>query len=473
MGAAFAREGRLSPWIGIWAANVATALAGLALMPRMQRMHDESRAGHAWNAVAHWRPWQRGAAGVAAADGTAASLASSDAWSGNGSGIEEPARTLSRAVGRRRIGGKFPQFLDFYLLRNFLFYFALLLAGFIVLSEVFTFFELLNDISSHRTSTIEVLNYFRYLCYYLFYQLAPLACLVAILTTLGVMAKNNELVAFKAAGVSLYRIALPLIVIGVVFAAGLLIFEETYLPYANQRQNEIRNIIKGRPAQTYRTPGRQWIFGDNSGAVSKIFNYEFFDSDHALFGGLSVFEVNSQTFSLHRRIYAARAHWEPPQKAWILESGWYRDFEDGRVTHFVPFRVMELDELTEAPDYFNREVRQAFQMNWWELRRYIATLRQTGFNVAALSVQLQKKLSFPIVAPIIILLAIPFSILVGSRGAVGGLALGVAIAVVYWSVSALFEALGAIGQLPPVLAAWSPDVMFLFLGLYFFLKMPT
>ncbi len=71
------------------------------------------------------------------------------------------------------------------------------------------------------------------------------------------------------------------------------------------------------------------------------------------------------------------------------------------------------------------------------------------------------------------MLAIPFSILVGTRGALGGVVVGVGLGVVYWAVAALFEAMGAVGQLPALIAAWSPDAIFFFLGLYFFLKMPT
>src|SRR5690348_13999769 len=104
-------------------------------------------------------------------------------------------------------------------------------------------------------------------------------------------------------------------------------FEETYLPFANQRQNELRNLIKGRPAQTYYTPSRQWIFGDSAGSVSKIYNYQVFDPDRSLLGGLNVFELDPQTFSLRRRVYASRAFWQPLQRAWILQSGWYRDFD--------------------------------------------------------------------------------------------------------------------------------------------------
>ena len=71
------------------------------------------------------------------------------------------------------------------------------------------------------------------------------------------------------------------------------------------------------------------------------------------------------------------------------------------------------------------------------------------------------------------LLAIPFAFLVGTRGAVGGVALGVGFGISYWSLAKLLEAMGSVGQLPPFLAGWSPDIIFFFLGMYFFFKMPT
>src|SRR5271154_3431361 len=206
-----------------------------------------------------------------------------------------------------------------------MFYFLILTAGFILLFEVFTFFEMLDDIAQHRTALAAIFEYFLYLACYLFYQLAPLAALVAVLVTLGIMTKNNELVAFKAAGISLYRLSLPLLLAGVVLAAGLVALDDTYLPYANQRQDALRNEIKGRPPQTYFQPARQWIFGENS----KIYNYELFDSDHQLFGGLNVFELDPDPFQIRRRVFATRATWEPSQSTWVLAGGWVRDFEGG------------------------------------------------------------------------------------------------------------------------------------------------
>jgi LPS export ABC transporter permease LptG/LPS export ABC transporter permease LptF len=452
IGAGLARQGTIPIWVGIWSANVITAGLGLFLLPRLERMPGSSRSSSAFDWIAGWRIWT-----IFSREEQIVSPPQN--------GMATGRRVFTRKKSRTGI----PQLLDVYLLRSFVYYFVLLTVGFILLFEVFTFFELLDDVAQHRTDLVGVILYFVYLACYLFYQLAPLAALVSVLVTLGVMTKNNELVAFKASGLSLYRIALPLLLAGIFLAASLLVLDDTYLPYANQRQDALRNQIKGRPAQTYYQPSRQWIFGESA----KIYNYELFDSDHELFGGLNVFELDPATFEIRRRIYAARAHWDGQQGLWILESGWIRDFDHGQLTHYTPFMANALNELSEPPSYFNREVRQSYQMTWWELERYIGDLHQAGFDVARLSVQLQKKLSFPLVAPIIILLAIPFSILVGTRGAVGGLALGVGIAIVYWAASALTEAMGAVGQLPPILAAWAPDTVFGFLGLYFFLKMPT
>jgi len=112
-------------------------------------------------------------------------------------------------------------------------------------------------------------------------------------------------------------------------------------------------------------------------------------------------------------------------------------------------------------------------MDYRELQRYIHDLQQSGFDVVRLRVQLQKKFSYPIITLVMAVLAVPFSLSAGRRGAIAGVAVAVGIAVVYWTVSGLFEAMGNVSQLPPVLAAWSPDLIFALLGGYLILKVPT
>jgi len=453
-GANLARQGALTPGAGTWAANVIVFLLGLVLLPRMEQFRGENRWLRPINYLKSRKRLLR----------RRRALARAKAATANGVNGEHPAQeVLSRS------SGSFPQLIDIYVLRRFLYYFVLLMGAFVFLFETFTFFELLDDIARHRVPFLIVVDYFRYLAPYLLYQLAPLGALVAVLVTLGIMSKNNEIVAIKASGISMYRLAVPLLLAGLTLALAMIGLDDTYLPYANQRQDALHNLIKGRPPQTYTHPQR-WIFGESS----KIYNYDLFDPTQNLFGGLTVLEIDPVTFQVRRRVFAARARWSETQKVWILEGSWVRDFADGaivRYEHLPP--VTSLPELTEPPSYFNREVRQAFQMSWRELRNYIDGLQRAGFDVSTLSVQWHEKVAFPLMAPVSMLLAIPFAFLVGTRGAVGGVALGMGLGVAYLSVARLLEAMGGVGQLPPFLAGWSPDIIFFFLGLYFFFKMPT
>jgi LPS export ABC transporter permease LptF/LPS export ABC transporter permease LptG len=453
IGTRLAGEGRLPAAGGIWMANIVLAILGLALLPRMEQFRGESRWLRPFGYFKTWIRLRRRRKAQARARAAAAR-----AGNGENRGTAEIVEPTS---------GSFPRLMDIYILRRFFFHFALMMGVFVFLFEVFTFFDLLNDIE--RQPFLVVMDYFLYLTPFLLYNLAPLAALVAVLVTLGVMSKNNEIVAIKASGTSLYRLAVPLLLAGMALAATMVVLDETYLPYANQRQDALHNLIKGRPAQTYTQPQR-WIFGENN----KIYNYDLFDPAQSLFGGLSVLEIDPADFQLRRRIFASRARWSESQKVWVLEGGWVRDFSDGAIVHYDRLPpVTSMPELTEPPSYFNREVRQAFQMSWSELSAYIDGLHRAGFDVANLTVQWHVKLAFPLMAPVSMLLAIPFAFMVGTRGAVSGVALGVFIGIVYWVMARLLEAMGGLGQLPPFLAGWSPDLVFFFLGMNFFFKMPT
>ena len=467
MGAGLARQGNVPPWFGMWSANAILAFTGLALLPRMERYRGEVKSsGIAARLAVLWRFLRRRR--NAKAISRAATTRTENGYARAENGFARTENGTARAESPGMAPSHVHTIMDLYVLRRFFYHFAIVMGIFILLFQTFTFFELLDDIARHRIPFLVVINYFRYLIPYLLYQLTPLGALVAVLVTIGVMSKNNEIVAFKASGISLYRLAVPLLFAGAALAGTLLLLDSTYLPYANQRQDALRNQIKGRPPQTYTRPQR-WIFGDNA----KVYNYDLFDPTQNLFGGLTVIELDPATFEMRRRVFATRARWLATEKTWVLESGWTRDFANGEVTQYTPFKVTTLPELVEPPTYFNREVIQAIQMNWFDLDKYIDGLQRAGFDVSPLKVQWHKKLAYPLITPISMLLAIPFAILVGSRGAISGIAMGVGIGIGYWAASALLEAMGGIGQLPPMLAGWSPDIIFLFLGLYFFFKMPT
>jgi lipopolysaccharide export LptBFGC system permease protein LptF len=157
----------------------------------------------------------------------------------------------------------------------------------------------------------------------------------------------------------------------------------------------------------------------------------------------------------------------------VCTRGWQRVFRGAAIDDYKTYDVSTFSSLGEAPEYFKKEVKQSSEMNFEELRRYIRELQQSGFDVVRFKVQLEKKLAFPVITFVMAVLAIPFALSAGKRGAVAGVAVAVGIAVVYSVTSGLFEAMGNISQLPPVMAAWSPDLIFALVGGYLILKVPT
>jgi lipopolysaccharide export system permease protein len=449
IGVSFAREGKLPPFVGVWLADFVFLVGGLFLLWRVERRPIEITIMRGFWASMKER-FQEGQ-----------SLFSARETQGD---------AYERAQTRRRVpGATFPMLLDDLILRDFFLWMGLILSTFLMLLLVFTLFELLADILKNHISPLIVGQYLLNVGPYFIYQITPLCLLLAVLVTFGLMQRQNEITAVKATGISIYRIVVPVLVAAAFFAGGLFLFDQFYLPHANKRQDALRNRIKGKPPQTYLRPDRKWIFGQNS----NIYYYQFFDPDRDQFGSVSVFQFQPKTFRIVRRIYATRAHWEPSLKGWVYEQGWQRELRGEAIQDYHEFDVATFPEFNEQPTYFKKEVVQSMEMNYEELRGYIHDLQQSGFDVVRLKVQLHQKLAYPLMALVMAVLGVPFALSAGRRGALAGVAVAVGVAVVYIALFRLFEAMGNLSQLPPGIAAWSPDIIFGLAGGYLILKVPT
>jgi len=130
-------------------------------------------------------------------------------------------------------------------------------------------------------------------------------------------------------------------------------------------------------------------------------------------------------------------------------------------------------EIHEDPGYFTKEEKQAQEMNFGQLDRYIGDLSQSGFDTKRLSVALWHKLAYPLIAIVMAVLAIPFALSMGRRGSLTGIAVAIAVALAYWVADGLFGAMGTVNYLPAALAAWSSDLLFGLVGGYLLLRTPT
>ena len=452
-GIALGHQNRLPAFLAVWSANLLFAAAGIFLL---------------WQMATGGRVIGRFAAWISRLPKLRAPVPA------NGLALSGLIGKMPPRAQRNKPRGIFPRILDEYIVREFVAMFFLVLAGFVLLMIVFTFFDLVGDILRNRIPLPVVGDYLLNLTPSMLYQIAPLAVLIAALVVFGVLNRNSEIVAIKATGISLYRLVIPIVSIAVCLAVALFLFDQYYLPQANRRQEALRNVIKGRPPQTYLHPEQKWIFGQpRAGEPARIFYYQFFDPDQEEFANLSIFELEPSSFALTRRIFASRAVWDADAAAWRFENGWVRDVQGANVTQYRVFLKTSFPEIHEPPDYFQKENLQSQEMNFGQLDRYIRDLRQSGFDTMRLRVALWHKLSYPLIAVVMAVLAIPFALSMGRRGSLTGVAAAVAVALAYWVVDGLFSAMGNVNYLPSILAAWSADILFALAGGYLLLRTPT
>ena len=473
IGVALASQGKLSPFLGVWGANFLFAISGALLLQQL------SRGGVALSVFS--------SLGVMLSRGINRLRRKQP---------ERPEAALSTQLPQRLrslLHIQFPLIIDDYIMRSFSSSFALVLASFSILFLIFTFFELIGDIVRNRTPLVTVGDYLINLIPFIVYHVTPECILVAVLITFGALARSSEFTAMKAAGFSLYRVVAPVLLLTAIVGGLLFAFAEFYLPAANRRQEALRAVIKGRPAQTFLQPDRKWISGQTYQTVAqtslfgqqsdtqpsakpgdqpaRIFYYQFFDAEQNIFANLSVFEFDPGSFTLRRRIFASSARWTGDR--WSFENGWVRTFSGESLSSYTPFTASTFPEIQEQPQYFKKEDSQPQEMSFGELSRYITDLKQSGFDTKRLSVQLDEKFAYPAITLVMAILAIPFALATGKRSGVAGFAVAILLAVIYLGISSLFEAMGNVNTLPPPLAAWAPDLLFSLAGAWFLLRTPT
>ena len=432
--------GALAPIVGAWLPNIGFCILGIILLARSDRLHENRIIA----SVAHALGWVQGKLTAV------------------------KPRDLHLSEWAYTFTSRFRLFklIDSYVLRGFWFFFVIVLSVLSFLFILVTLFELLPSIIEQQISAGTVIVYFVYLMPQIFFWVVPLAVLLAILINLGTLTKTNEILAVKAGAVSLYRLSLPIILMAAMLSGVVYVMQDYVLPWTNRRQDEYHDIIRGKAPQTYRDPYRKVMMGTGN----LLYHYTFFDPNLSTFANLSILKLDLETFRVEERLFAKRANWNG--SGWILEDGWRREFSRDHKIDAEMFQRKTIYEVND-PSYFKREVREADQMNYTELQRYVEDLRRSGIDVTRLTVDLYRKLSFPLVTFIMALIGVPFSFKTGRKGAFYGIGLCLAVGIIYWSTMELFGKLGGINHLSPVVAAWFPNIIFGAGGFWMMLRMKT
>jgi LPS export ABC transporter permease LptF/LPS export ABC transporter permease LptG len=293
-----------------------------------------------------------------------------------------------------------------------------------------------------------------------------------ILLFLG-LSRSNELTALKAGGVSLFRVSVPVFGLAGLVTLGSLGFQEFVMPLLNRRAVEVDEAkIKRRTMPELRKRTEIWYRGREDGsAESRIYHIGLLDPGNRQMSGVTVLSLGSD-FGMRRRWDAREMQWSDAEDAWRLANGVRREFRAGQPDRAETFREQTV-RLPERYQDFAQVPRAPDVMSYLELRDYIGRLQDAGHKVGKYLVDLYSKIAFPFAHPIMALVGIPFALQSPRGGRVIGIAICLALGLGYFIVHSAAVALARAEILPPLVAAWSANVLFATLGLYLYLRART
>jgi lipopolysaccharide export system permease protein len=346
-----------------------------------------------------------------------------------------------------------------YIAREFLKLLSLWSTSFFLIFFVVELFERINTIIINKAPLYLILEYFLYQIPPFLMQTLPFATLLAALITLGVLARNNEVVAMKAHGVSTYRIMFPLLALAAAVTALIFLCNETLVPYAARKATYIWSVkIKKEEERAFFQLDKIWYRGENN-----IYNIRLLEPKQNILKGVTIYHFDG-AFNLRQRIDASEARWNG--SGWTFYQVAIRDFPP---TGEVQTQIYDEKDIPipEKPEDFEKGMQDPNEMTYRELKEYVEQLRADGYDTTRYIVDLHKKLSFPFLTLIMVLMGCPLA-LAASQGRGGGIAQGVGISIVigfiYWLAFAISIAMGHSGTFPPFIAAWAPNALFGLIG---------
>jgi lipopolysaccharide export system permease protein len=345
-------------------------------------------------------------------------------------------------------------------LKDFLKLLLLLTAG---LSTIFSLLDMIDKIGGFqpgRSSAAALVLYMSYSIPRFFLYLLPMSVLICSLFTFSQAFRRREITAIKAAGGRLRKLFYPFVGAGVVLSILAFGTGEIVAPDFSKRATDLRNSLEGKTRKVNMTEGGLWLRSKNGSPV-KI---DVYDGEKRAARGVSIFIIGAD--SLEKRIIAERANWRGD--TWTLEGVTQYDFVTGKIEHLA---TMKYDAL-ESPDFFSEELKSTGEMGIMELYRYTMRLKQAGFRNAKLEVDLDSKISFPLVSLFMMLLGISLSLRVNLGGGLFSAGLGLLISLLYWLSYTFSLSMGYAGVFPPLVAAWAIPFLFGAISVYLFLRIP-
>jgi LPS export ABC transporter permease LptG len=405
-------------------------------------------------------------------------------------GVTDATPTAPAAGNLATLGGNTRRFvgrLDRYVGLAFLRVFGLALASTYLIYAVVEGQELADRAVRTSRPLGLVVRYLVYFAPGILNVVLPIACLLGAVSSITLLSRSSELVAIRAAGVSMRRATLPILVLTTAFGGLLFLVQDRLAPGANREAQELKDRIENRAPRTHGLPASgSWRFGTDGG---NLYHFRLHDPETDVYQGLSVFTIDRSGPRIVGHRFSERAQFV--KGTWLLDRGWHRDFVspepgDGSsgahdfhstlTRHDQPYQL-DLDlpaNLTDERLWLGRRADNLpEQVNVAELRERIDSLRNSGNDITRLHVAYHRRFAEAAAPLVMVLLGLPFAFRVGRRGSLYGIGVALMLVLVYWATFAVFNALGLETLLPAPVAAWAPNALYGLLGTYLLLYVRT
>ena len=293
----------------------------------------------------------------------------------------------------------------------------------------------------------------------------PIAVLFGVLFSLGSLGKGSELIAMRAGGVSIFMVARPILLCGIIVFFMTIIFNETVVPKANHLQYQIRlHDIERRPS--VQNTSRTNIF--MMGANNEMYHIDLFDGNTNTMTNVIVLGFDNGIL-LKTRLDAKQAQYVNGQ--WIFSNGYFRIFDDtGAELSYQSFDQMSFS-LAEKPQDFLKDEVEPWQLNIFDLYAHIQQLKQSGTDDHKELVEFHKKIAFPFACVILALLGVPWGWSLGKySGVASSFGICMLVAFSYIGGMQIFQTLGTSGTLPPLASMWIANFIFGAGGIWMLLR---
>lgn len=348
-----------------------------------------------------------------------------------------------------------------YVLTEFLKVFGGSIAAFVLIYLVVDFLEKIDNFIEAGVGFASVGAFFLYSIPYIVFNVAPVAVLVAVLICLGLMAQHLEVVAVKTLGVSPVRLAAPILMLSLLISLGMLGLAESVIPRSSSLANDIwkYEVQKRQDAASGRFENI-WIRQDNA-----IFHLGLLDQQAKRISGLSVFRFG-EGFRLDERLEARRA--QKDNGGWEARDGFHKTYlEDGalKLEDFTSRKVF----LPDLDRDFAKVNRPPEEMTLNQLYFYAQQVQRDGHDPTRYWVDFHMKISYPFICFIMAAIGLPLALRREKGGGIAlGIGLGVGLSFLYLVTLGVAKSLGYSGFLPPLLAAWTPNIIFSLGSIFFF-----